>query len=95
MTELLDTEQQKTLARVRGVVADLRTGLAGVPADADDDGTIKAALEQLDDFFLLVVVGEFNAGKSALINDRRFGARPGRHADYLLHPDSSALSPGG
>ena len=68
MTELLDAEQQKTLGRVRGVVADLRTGLAGVPADEDDAGTLKAALEQLDDFFLLVVVGEFNAGKSALIN---------------------------
>ena len=68
MTELLDAEQQKTLGRVRGVVADLRTGLAGVPADEDDAGTLKAALKQLDDFFLLVVVGEFNAGKSALIN---------------------------
>ena len=68
MTELLDTEQQKILARVRGAVADLRTGVAGVPADADDAVTLKAALEQLDDFFLLVVVGEFNAGKSALIN---------------------------
>ena len=68
MTELLDAEQQKTLGRVRGVVADLRAGLAGVPADEDDAGTLLAALEQLDDFFLLVVVGEFNAGKSALIN---------------------------
>ena len=68
MTELLNTDQQKTLARVRSVVTDLRTGLAGVPANTDDAGTIKAALEQLDDFFLLVVVGEFNAGKSALIN---------------------------
>ena len=68
MSELLDTEQQKTLVRVRGVVADLRTALAGVPAGEDDAGTLRAALEQLDDFFLLVVVGEFNAGKSALIN---------------------------
>ena len=68
MTQLLDAEQQKTLGRVRSVVADLRTGLASVPADEDDAGTLKAALEQLDDFFLLVVVGEFNAGKSALIN---------------------------
>lgn len=68
MTELLDTEQQKTLARVRGLGADLRTALARVPASEDDADALKEALEQLDDFFLLVVVGEFNAGKSALIN---------------------------
>ena len=29
---------------------------------------LATSLRQLDDFFLLVVVGEFNAGKSALIN---------------------------
>ena len=30
--------------------------------------TLKQAILQLDEFFLLVTVGEFNAGKSALIN---------------------------
>ena len=65
---LLNAEQQETLVRVRGVVADLRAALGGLQADADDASTLRAALEQLDDFFLLVIVGEFNAGKSALIN---------------------------
>lgn len=35
---------------------------------ADDRARLQDALAQLDELFLLVVVGEFNSGKSALIN---------------------------
>jgi GTP-binding protein EngB required for normal cell division len=35
---------------------------------ADDLRTLNASIRQLDDLFLLVVAGEFNAGKSAAIN---------------------------
>lgn len=31
-------------------------------------GLVKDALKQLDELFLLVVVGEFNSGKSSIIN---------------------------
>ena len=37
-------------------------------ADPSDSDTLGKSLEQLDELFLLVVVGEFNAGKSAFIN---------------------------
>jgi small GTP-binding protein len=37
-------------------------------AGPDDLEHLRRALQQLDDLFLLVVVGEFNSGKSALIN---------------------------
>ena len=37
-------------------------------ATADDQAALASSIRQLDEFFLLVVVGEFNAGKSAFIN---------------------------
>jgi small GTP-binding protein len=37
-------------------------------ASQDDQLTLGQSIQQLDELFLLVVVGEFNAGKSALIN---------------------------
>ena len=55
---------------VRAVLQDLRTALARISPEVenDDERLLQRSLQQLDDFFLLVVVGEFNAGKSALIN---------------------------
>jgi small GTP-binding protein len=58
--ELLKTERRHLLA--------LRGPLASLDADADDLALLDRALLQLDELFLLVVVGEFNAGKSAFIN---------------------------
>ena len=37
-------------------------------ATNEDQGALDRSIQQLDEFFLLVVVGEFNAGKSAFIN---------------------------
>ncbi len=39
-----------------------------MPATAADAATLAESVRQLDELFLLVVVGEFNAGKSAFIN---------------------------
>ncbi len=63
------TERQEALRRQeRKVLEDLRQVLADIGAAREDQDALRQSLEQLDDFFLLVVVGEFNAGKSALIN---------------------------
>jgi small GTP-binding protein len=56
------------LSAARRVLSDLRAELAAVPATAADSDTIAESARQLDELFLLVVVGEFNAGKSAFIN---------------------------
>ncbi len=37
-------------------------------ASADDLALMRSVLRQLEELFLLVVVGEFNAGKSTFIN---------------------------
>jgi len=67
-TRVLDEQAERQLAEARQVLGDLRTALATVPATAEDAAALAASLTQLDDFFLIVVVGEFNAGKSAFVN---------------------------
>ncbi len=54
-------EEKEALAEIRLALADLE-----VPGDAL--AVLQKAILQLDELFLLVVVGEFNAGKSALVN---------------------------
>jgi small GTP-binding protein len=49
-------------------INELLISLVKFSASEDDQNTLKESLEQLDEFFLLVIVGEFNSGKSALIN---------------------------
>ena len=46
----------------------LRETLAEFGAAADDRAALAASIRQLDELFLIVIVGEFNAGKSAFIN---------------------------
>lgn len=58
----------KELAEARALVGELREVLARVPATESDAATLARSIRQLDDLFLIVVVGEFNAGKSAFVN---------------------------
>ena len=63
------SDQQETLLRgERKVLNDLRLALVQFGAPAADTKTLGESIEQLDELFLLVVVGEFNSGKSAFIN---------------------------
>jgi len=63
------TEQQDLLLKdERKFLNDLRVTLIRFGAAQEDQDTLGDAIEQLDDLFLLVIVGEFNAGKSAFIN---------------------------
>ena len=68
MTGILTPRLQAQLDRARDLLAQLRDGLNRFGATAADRESMAASIRQLDEFFLLVVVGEFNAGKSAFIN---------------------------
>ena len=73
MTPLLDDRARDLLERERRLLARLgdlldRAGLA------DDARRAREAAEGLSDAFLVVVVGEFNAGKSSVLN-ALFGAK--------------------
>jgi small GTP-binding protein len=68
MKAILTPEQEEILSRARNTLAQLRDVLADADASAQDRSTLANSIRQLDDLFLLVIAGEFNAGKSAFIN---------------------------
>jgi small GTP-binding protein len=65
---ILDQAVENLLKEERQLLSDLRVALARFGAPAEEQETLNDSIQQLDDFFLLVVVGEFNSGKSAFIN---------------------------
>jgi small GTP-binding protein len=56
------------LSRERAAIGDLRALLARAELGGEGERALITALDDLEGLFLLVVVGEFNAGKSTLIN---------------------------
>ncbi|GAP14668.1 small GTP-binding protein [Longilinea arvoryzae] len=66
--KILAPEQDAILLRERGFLNDLRVKLVDFNATREDLDTLGQSIHQLDDLFLLVIVGEFNSGKSAFIN---------------------------
>ena len=65
---ILTAEQEALRNQERAVLSELRDMLVRCNAAPEDLSALKDSIQQLDEFFLLVVVGEFNAGKSAMIN---------------------------
>src|SRR5688572_28499772 len=59
---------QRQLSDARTLIAETRDALVRFGATTADQTALAQSIAQLDDFFLLVVVGEFNSGKSAFIN---------------------------
>ena len=68
LTKLLSTDQDELLREERKVLARLRAALVRFNAAAEHQSALDRSIEQLDELFLLVIIGEFNSGKSAFIN---------------------------
>jgi len=68
ISALLDERQQILWKRERELLQRAVDILEGWEIAQGDRARLQEALDQLDELFLLVVVGEFNSGKSALIN---------------------------
>lgn len=68
LKRLLTQSEEVLLQTARNVVQQLNLNLVRLEASTEDQGRLEQARLQLDELFLLVVVGEFNAGKSAFIN---------------------------
>ncbi|NIP42398.1 MAG: dynamin, partial [Aliifodinibius sp.] len=66
--QLLTKRQQNFLKEERSTLWKLKEFFIEFGGTEDDKTALSESLQQLDDFFLLVVVGEFNSGKSAVIN---------------------------
>lgn len=65
---VLDERVSDLLQRERAALGDLRALVARGDLGDDVERSLATALDDLEGLFLLVVVGEFNAGKSSLIN---------------------------
>ena len=65
---LLTDRQQELIAHELQLLERLAGTLTRFPAAVEDQEAVSRAAEHLTALFLLVVVGEFNAGKSAFIN---------------------------
>lgn len=66
--KVLTNDQVLLLQKEKAVLGDSLNILNRFPLDDGAIEKLKEAIAQLDELFLIVVVGEFNAGKSALIN---------------------------
>jgi small GTP-binding protein len=65
---LLRPEDQQLVSDERRALEALRDALVRLEATPDNLDALSRSLQQLDELFLVVIVGEFNAGKSAFIN---------------------------
>lgn len=68
LAPVLDETGKRLLADELRLLGELREWLARLDADESHRKALAASFDQLEEPFLLVVVGEFNAGKSAFIN---------------------------
>lgn len=68
LKRLLNRSEEDLLLAERSLLQQLNVDLARLEASKEDQSRLEQARQQLEELFLLVVVGEFNAGKSAFIN---------------------------
>jgi len=68
LDRILSGQQEVLLAEERQCLRGLQTALVRCQASREDEQALERSIAQLDDLFLLVVVGEFNSGKSTFIN---------------------------
>ena len=65
---LLRPGDQQLVSDERQTLESLRDALVRLDATPDNLEALSRSIQQLDELFLVVIVGEFNAGKSAFIN---------------------------
>lgn len=68
LDRILSGQQEVLLAEERQCLRGLQAALVRCQASREDEQALERSIAQLDELFLLVVVGEFNSGKSTFIN---------------------------
>ncbi len=68
LRNILSRKQSDLVKEEKKWLERLQLALAGFEVTPEDQATLSKSLHQLDELFLLVIVGEFNSGKSAFIN---------------------------
>jgi hypothetical protein len=65
LARILSDREEEILVRVRRALGDARLVLEKAEVEERDARFFDSSVHRLDELFLLVVVGEFNSGKSA------------------------------
>jgi small GTP-binding protein len=65
---ILDERREALVERERSLLERLISFLKDFGAPSEDTDLVRRALSDLEELFLLVIVGEFNSGKSAFVN---------------------------
>jgi small GTP-binding protein len=101
LKRFLTSKEEELLKAERRQLTVLRGPLSGLDASPEDLAILDRSLLQLDELFLLVIVGEFNSGKTAFINallGERFlpeGVTPTTAAIHIIRfGDEARLMPG-
>lgn len=68
MEQVLTRQQGELVALERKLVLEVRDALKNSDGAADDIERLGSLIHEMDELFLLVVVGEYNSGKSTFIN---------------------------
>ncbi len=68
MTVRLSSEQQEIFSQVRNTLTELLASVSRTNLQQAETETLRDTLKTLEDRFLIVIVGEFNSGKSTFIN---------------------------
>jgi len=68
LRNILSRKQSDLVKGEKRCLERLQLALASFEVTPEDQVTLSKSLQQLDELFLLVIVGEFNSGKSAFIN---------------------------
>ncbi|MEJ2084750.1 MAG: dynamin family protein [Acidobacteriota bacterium] len=68
MSRILEPKQQRLLSDERKLLRSILLRLSEAGTPREQLNTLERSIEQLEHLFLVVVVGEFNSGKSSLIN---------------------------
>jgi small GTP-binding protein len=65
---LFTKKEEEIVQSERALLSSLLESLSQIDADEEDIDLLKRSSAHLDDLFLVVIVGEFNSGKSSFIN---------------------------
>src|SRR5215204_2361209 len=66
--KILDERREALVGRERALLEKFIEFLKDFGAPSEDAELVRRALSDLEELFLLVIVGEFNSGKSAFVN---------------------------
>ncbi len=68
LKKFLTAEQEQFIEEEKTTLSQLKETLVTLGASKEDIELLSNTIEQIEEVFLVVVVGEFNSGKSAFLN---------------------------